>query len=157
MNRRFDPEEFLFLGKFDPETVISAVHFDGHKGWTMVKRFRVETTTTGQRFSFISDHKDSRLLFASVKSAPRIEYSLKIKGNKIQGEVNLSDFIEVKGWKALGNKLSDQKLSSVKEIEAAELFQSPESNAEEAALPEKYQAGDSLDFDIGKNGQGTLF
>lgn len=157
MNRRFDPEEFLFLGKFDPEIVVSAVHFDGHKGWTMVKRFRIETTSTGQRFSFISDHKDSRLLFASVKNAPRIEYSVKIKGNKIQGEVTLSDFIDVKGWKALGNKLSDQKLSSIKEIEAPELFHTPESNAEETPLPEKFQAGDSLDLDLGKNGQGTLF
>ncbi|HRF40662.1 MAG TPA: DNA gyrase/topoisomerase IV subunit A, partial [Saprospiraceae bacterium] len=59
MSRRFDPDELLHLGKFDPEMVINAVHFDGNKGWTMVKRFRVETTSTGQRFSYLSEHKDS--------------------------------------------------------------------------------------------------
>jgi topoisomerase-4 subunit A len=157
MSRRFDPDELLHLGKFDPETVISAVHFDGNKGWTMVKRFRVETTSTGQRFSYLTEHKDSKLLFGSIKKEPRIEYSIKIKGKKIQGEVNLADFIDVKGWKAVGNKLSDQKLSSVKELEDPTLFNTPDSNAAEVPLPEKFHAGDSLEFDMGKNGQGTLF
>lgn len=157
MSRRFDPDELLHLGKFDPEMVINAVHFDGNKGWTMVKRFRVETTSTGQRFSYLSEHKDSKLLFASIKKEPRIEYSVKIKGKKIQGEVNLADFIDVKGWKAMGNKLSDQKLSSVKELEDPTLFQTPDSNAAEVPLPEKFHAGDSLEFDMGKNGQGSLF
>lgn len=157
MSRRFDPDELLHLGKFDPEMVINAVHFDGNKGWTMVKRFRVETTSTGQRFSYLSEHKDSKLLFASIKKEPRIEYSVKIKGKKIQGEVNLADFIDVKGWKAVGNKLSDQKLSSVKELEDPTLFQTPDSNAAEVPLPEKFHAGDSLEFDMGKNGQGSLF
>lgn len=157
MSRRFDPDELLHLGKFDPEMVVNAVHFDGNKGWTMVKRFRIETTSTGQRFSYLSEHKDSKLLFASIKKEPRIEYSIKIKGKKIQGEVNLADFIDVKGWKAVGNKLSDQKLSSVKELEDPTLFQTPDSNADEVPLPEKFHAGDSLEFDMGKNGQGTLF
>ncbi len=157
MARRFDPEELIHIGKFDPETVVSTVHFDGNKGWTMVKRFRIETKSTGERFSYLTEYKDSRLLFASVKAAPRIEYSVKIKGKKIQGEVNLADFIDVKGWKAVGNKLSDQKLTSIKEIEDAELFPSPASNAEETPLPEKFHAGDSLEFDVGKNGQGSLF
>ncbi|MBX2927616.1 MAG: DNA gyrase/topoisomerase IV subunit A [Saprospiraceae bacterium] len=153
LNRRFDPEEILHLGKFDPETVISAVHYDGNKGWTMVKRFRVETKSTGERFSYLSEHKDSKLLYASVKPAPRIEYSVKIKGKKIQGEVDLADFIDVKGWRAVGNKLSDQKLSSVKEIAEPEEVVAPPSEE----LPEKLHAGDSIEFDMGKNGQGTLF
>ncbi len=157
MARRFDPEELLHIGKFYPETVVSAVHFDGNKGWTMVKRFRIETKSAGERFSYLSEHKDSKLLYASVKTVPRIEYSVKIKGKKIQGEVNLADFIDVKGWKAVGNKLSDQKLTSIKEIEEAELFQAPESNAEETPLLDKFHAGDSLEFDVGKNGQGSLF
>jgi len=157
MSRRFDPDELLHLGKFDPEMVVNAVHFDGNKGWTMVKRFRVETTSTGQRFSYLTEHKDSKLLFGSIKKEPRIEYSIKIKGKKIQGEVNLADFIDVKGWKAVGNKLSDQKLSSVKELEDPTLFNTPDSNAAEVPLPEKFHAGDSLEFDMGKNGQGSLF
>ncbi|MEY4135368.1 MAG: hypothetical protein RL386_1718 [Bacteroidota bacterium] len=145
-NRRFSPEEVIFIGKYDPELIISAVHFDGHKGWTMVKRFHIETSTLDQRFSFLTDHKDSRLLFASTKPDPRIQYSVKVRNKKIPGELSIAAFIDVKGWKALGNKLSDQKLADVAEIDA------PDDN------PTKLHAGDTLDFDLDPAApQGTLF
>lgn len=147
-NRRFNPEEIIHIGKFDPEMVISAVHYDGHKGWTMVKRFRIETSTLDQRFSFLTDHKDSRLLFASVKAQPRIQYAIKVRNKKINGEANLAEFIDVKGWKALGNKLSDQKLLDVAEIETAPVPQAP---------PTKLHAGDSIEFDLDAGHQGSLF
>ena len=38
----------------------------------------------------------------------------------MEGNVLLHDFIEVKGWKALGNKLSDRKLTKIKAIKQAE-------------------------------------
>lgn len=139
MTRRYNPDELLYVGKFDPELVISAVHYDGNKGLTMVKRFRVETTRLKERFSFLTDHKDSRLLFATTEANPQVRYSMKLKNKKMQGEVNLADFIEVKGWKALGNKLSDQKLSEVERIAPAEKSE---------VVPEKLQTGDSIEFDV---------
>lgn len=145
-NRRFNPDELLHIGKFDPELVVSAVYFEGNKGWTLVKRFHIETASTGQRFSYLSDHKDSRLLFASIEEQPRIRYAIKIKNKKIGGEVSLADFIEVKGWKALGNKLSDQKLSDIEVLEA-------ESDLEEEPL----HPGDSVEFPIEGAEQGSLF
>ena len=115
--QRFEPKEILYLGKFNPKMVINAVHFDGHKGWTMVKRFLVETTKLKEKFSYLTDHPKSKLLFASVRPNPRIKYSIKVKGKAMPGEISLGDFMDVKGWKAVGNKLSDTLLSSVKEIE----------------------------------------
>lgn len=141
MTRRYNPDELLYVGKFDPELVISAVHYDGNKGLTMVKRFRVETTRLKERFSFLTDHKDSRLLFATTEANPQVRYSMKLKNKKMQGEVNLADFIEVKGWKALGNKLSDQKLSEVELI-------APVVKPDLAPEPEKLQTGDSIEFDV---------
>ena len=58
----------------------------------------------------------------------------------------------MKGWKALGNKLSDQKLLGVKELEST----GPEPAQKEAA-DVKYHAGDSIDFNVEKDGQGKLF
>jgi topoisomerase-4 subunit A len=141
MTRRYNPDELLYVSKFDPELVISAVHYDGNKGLTMVKRFRVETTRLKERFSFLTDHKDSRLLFATTETNPQVRYSMKLKNKKMQGELNLAEFIEVKGWKALGNKLSDQKLSEVELI-------APVVQPELAPEPEKLQTGDSIEFDI---------
>ncbi len=51
------------------------------------------------------------------------------------GEVSIGDFMEVKGWKAVGNRLSDQMLAAVKEIELNESRLLPK--AEPAAPPPK--------------------
>ncbi|MCS7037222.1 MAG: DNA gyrase/topoisomerase IV subunit A [Saprospiraceae bacterium] len=116
--QRFEPKDVLYIGKFHPDTVISAVHFDGHKGWTMVKRFRIETARLRERFTFITDHPKSKLLFASVKPNPRIQYTLRVKGKSMSGEISLGDFMDVKGWKAVGNKLSDVLLSDIQEVDS---------------------------------------
>jgi topoisomerase IV subunit A len=137
--------------------VVNAVYFDGNKEWTMVKRFKIETSKIGEKFSYLSDHKNSRLLFASVKPNPRIEYSVKVKGKKLDGEVSLGEFMDVKGWKAAGNRLSDQKLLGVKELEDAVgsstvgSLQSTPAKDDDA----KFHAGDTIDFEV--KGQGKLF
>lgn len=117
VQQRFEMKEILHLGKLTAETVVNALHFDGHKGWTMVKRFRIETTKLKERFSYLTDHPKSKMLFASAAANPRIRYSIKIKGKAMSGEVNLGEFMDVKGWKAVGNRLHEGLLSSVKEVE----------------------------------------
>ena len=119
--KHFELGEMLHLGKLNHDTVVSAVHFDGNKEWTMVKRFKIETNKIGERYSYLVDHKKSQLLYASVKANPRLQYTMKIGSKKMDGEVNLADFIDVKGWRAIGNRLSDQKLTGVKEIEVEEV------------------------------------
>ena len=144
MMRKFDPKEIVSINKFDEQTVISALYFDGNKGWSVVKRFQVETTTNNQKFQFITEHKNSKLFFASTKENPKINYFTKEKSNKVEWEVSLGDFIEVKGWKSLGNKLSDQRVTGVKEVET------------ESEKKDKLSAGDSIEFDV-DNKQGNLF
>ena len=158
MVKHFEPNEMLHLGKLTSETVISTVHFDGNKEWTMVKRFKIETTKINERYSYLTDHKKSQMLFASVKPNPRVQYSMKIGSKKMDGEVSLADFIDVKGWKALGNRLSDQKLTGVKEIISKEPEpieeNTPSVNEEIKGKNDedtngKYQAGDTIEFDFG--------
>jgi len=127
--------------------VISALYYDGNKGWTMVKRFEIETTSLAQKYNYISEHKSSKLLFASVKAAPKVKYIMKVKKEKHEGEIVLSEFIDVKGWRALGNKLSDQKLTGVAEVESAPKAEAKPANSD------KLSPGDSIDFDL----QGDLF
>ncbi|MEM9886479.1 MAG: DNA gyrase/topoisomerase IV subunit A [Bacteroidota bacterium] len=117
LTNRYEPKEIIKIGKFSPEQAISAVYYDGNKGWTMVKRFMIETSKQGQRFPFITDHRSSKLYFATFSTHPRIKYNMRVKGQKMEGELDLADFIDVKGWKALGNKLSEHKLSKVEEIQ----------------------------------------
>ncbi len=142
LNQKFDIKDIYDIGKLDKKTVVSAVHFEGSKGWTMVKRFQVETQTLGQKFSYISDHSKSKLLYATLDPDPRITYNMKVGTQKMDGQMELKDFIGVKGWKALGNKLSEQRLTSIKPI-------AKEKN-------KKVSPGDTIDFDLDKN-QGELF
>ncbi len=159
LSKRFDPAELVELGKWHPDTVVTAVHYEGAKGWTMVKRFRIETSTTNQRFNYLSEHKDSKLVFASIQTAPCIRYAVKTKTGKTEYELELADFIDVKGWKALGNKLVDQKITGVKLVEAAPETELEQETAtpEHEELPDKLHAGDSIEFNLGKNGQTELF
>jgi len=120
VQQRFDMKEIQHLCKLTPDLVVNAVHYDGHKGWTMVKRFKIETPKLKERYSFLTDHAKSKILFASVKANPRIKYTLKINGKPMTGEVAIGDFMDVKGWKAVGNRLSDQMLGGIKEIELGE-------------------------------------
>ena len=165
MTRRFEVKDLAAISKLKPETVVSAVYFDANKEWTMVKRFHIETNSTGQRFHFITDHKSSKLYFASTDEAPAIKYSYKEKNQKHEGEVNLTEFIDVKGWKAIGNKLIDYKILSVKELKSEKPAPKEEEppvsedkpKAEKPAPAEKLHAGDSIDFEVDTKGQGKLF
>lgn len=112
---KIEVKDLLYAGKFKPKSAISAIYFDGEKQWAMVKRFQIETTTVGQRFKFITEHKDSRLYYASPVEDPTLEYAYMSQRQKVTEILQPADFIEVKGWKAMGNKLVDKKLISIRE------------------------------------------
>lgn len=52
--------------------------------WSMAKRFVIETTSLNQRFSFISDHKDSKLYWASTALNPEVLFVYKKRRMKNQ-------------------------------------------------------------------------
>ncbi|MCC6410275.1 MAG: DNA gyrase/topoisomerase IV subunit A [Saprospiraceae bacterium] len=142
--QRFEPKEIVWLGKAHPELVVNAVHFDGIKGLTMVKRFRIETNKLRERYSYLTEHNKSKLLFVSTEANPRIRYTIKIKGKAMKGEVSLGEFMDVKGWKAVGNRLSDQLLSGVSLV-AETTDNKP---APTAPPPAKHDAPEPTLFDV---------
>ena len=131
LSRKFDPKEIIHIGKFDENTVIGAVYYEGNKGWSMVKRFQIESNTNNKRFSFISEHRNSKLYYATITSDVTIDFIVKENKEKVEYELDLDGFIDVKGWKALGNKLSEQKLLSCKE-----------------SISDTLTPGDSVEFDV---------
>jgi topoisomerase IV subunit A len=99
--------------------VISAVHIDGDSKEYYVKRFGIETNTTGKRFKFINETKGSSLVVAALDRSPEIELTV-IKGKakeKDVSRVKLDELIDVKGWKANGNRLSNYKIRKVTLVE----------------------------------------
>jgi topoisomerase-4 subunit A len=122
ITNRYEPEKTLLVEKFNPKKPISAVYVDGDSKQYMVKRFMIETSTPDKEFGFISESIGSRLVVVTSSDTPEVEVDL-VKGaskEKVKETLNLEDIIDVKGWKALGNRLSQHKVTGVK------LMQEPE-------------------------------
>jgi len=116
ITNRYEAADLMYIGKFVPKAPVGIVYYDGEKGWTMVKRFLIETNTTGQKFKFISEHRSSKVYYATVKKDAHLKYGYKTNNKKVEKELKLDDFVEVKGWKALGNKLMEFKIISSEEL-----------------------------------------
>jgi topoisomerase-4 subunit A len=116
LTTRFEPEKTRWIWKFKPKEVISAVYYDGGSKQFFVKRFLIETTTPDKEFNFISESIGSRLEIATRSTEPEVEMEV-VKGKeKTKETVNLEDIIDVKGWKAMGNRLSQYKVTKVQEV-----------------------------------------
>ncbi|UPL50854.1 DNA gyrase/topoisomerase IV subunit A [Hymenobacter sublimis] len=111
----FDVPNILLLRKLEPDTVISSVYVEGESKTHYVKRFKIETSTLDKRFTFISETKGSKLLCATCHPEPQAEVKLQRdkKADKETENLHLHEFIDVKGWKAMGNKLAYFRIHGV--------------------------------------------
>ena len=104
---RFAPEEVYHIQKFYAELPLQVVYLDGKSKQHFVKRFVIETSTSNKKFVFISEEKGSLLECLSLANPMKIELLTENKKKeKNTEEINITEFIEVKGWKAVGNRLS---------------------------------------------------
>lgn len=114
ISNRYEPEQILFIQKFESEMVVTAVHTEGDSGNTLVKRFRIESQTLDKRYLFISESKNSKLWLATTQAHPQIEIETR-KDKKTPPTKMVSDLdvvVDVKGWKAMGNRLSNMPVLS---------------------------------------------
>ena len=146
-NLRLPVESVYSVSRFEPDTDWNILYYEGNKKWTMVKRFQIETTTTSQRFQFISDHRSSKLILATPDSGTKVTYQ---DSDKNEAEFIFSEFIDIKGWRAQGNKLEEGKIKVLRTEEI-------ESDPEEDEDDEMFQSGDTVDFDVKNGNQGELF
>ena len=111
---RYEPKDIAVIEKFNPERVISVVHYDGAAGLFYAKRFKIERTTVDKKFSFIGETKGSRMVVVTTSQQPQIEITTK-KGREEETTMYDLDVItEVRGWKAMGHKLPGDKITKVK-------------------------------------------
>ncbi len=115
LTNRYEPEQMLSIQKFEPEQIISAVHTEGDSGNTLVKRFKIENQTLDKRYLFISEAKGSKLWLVTTQQHPQIEMEYrKDKKSPVEKQVaDLDVVVDVKGWKAMGNRLSNQLVQAI--------------------------------------------
>lgn len=169
LTNRYEIKDIMVLTKFIPDSIITSIYFDGGSKLYYAKRFRIETTTIDKKFLFISDEKGSKLTLASVDVYPRIELSYKKDNSSpaVVEEINLDELTDIRGWKAMGTKLTTFKVLSIKpleprvvEIELPEITENTE-NVVEIELPKKLIEPEEIDFpemtDVGTGEQLGLF
>lgn len=117
LTNRYESKDIASLTKFDAERPVTAVYFEAAQKNYFAKRFKVETTTIDKKFLFIGEVKGSKLILATTDAHPRIEVMVEKSKNDFQKEVVILDeFVDVRGWKALGNKVSNLKIKEIKPI-----------------------------------------
>jgi topoisomerase-4 subunit A len=160
LTNRFEAGDVLLIEKFNPQNVISAVYFDGGSKTYFVKRFQVETTTINKKFNFITEHKQSYLKLVSTEKQPQIAAIL-VKGKEEEHmEYDLDMLIDVKGWKAIGNKLSNYPIKDLTLLQS-KVEVEPESTendeaSEDADGSDQLEIGSSIDLTVKNEDEDQL-
>lgn len=175
LSNHFD-EEMIHIEKWHPHRALSTVYYDAEKDLHFVKRFLCEVTSD-KKVSFISEGEGSYMDVVSTAYRPmiRIIYNklLKETKNLPDNELQIADFIDVKGMKAQGNQLTKLKVKEIvltHSIEGEEPWPEDEISAEpelededggEGEDAENEGGGPTIEWDMTKDeddeDQMTLF
>jgi len=117
LTQRFDVDKIVLIEKFVPAKAITAVYLDAEKSQFYVKRFKIETTTLNNKFLFIKEGKDNRVEAVTTDEDPVLLLHTGRGANSTTQKMKLADFVDVTGWKAIGNKLADYTKSTEMEWE----------------------------------------
>lgn len=154
LSTHFD-EDMVVLEKWIPKKPISAIYYDGEKERYYIKRFLVETENKEE--SFITEHANSHLEIVSTDYRPVAELVFtKVKGvQKDNMTVDIESFIALKGFKALGNQLTADKLKQVNLLEPLAYEVPVEVIAEDLEVKGETDADDAS-IQLDDDGQITL-
>ena len=105
LNRRFNYSEIDLFQKYN-KNIITCLHYVGEKKSYYLKRFRIETNQSNRLFSFIDDSRASKFIKSTINTNSTLSYKFRLKnGDRKDKDILVNDFIDIKGWKATGNKI----------------------------------------------------
>jgi topoisomerase-4 subunit A len=147
LTNNYGSNDVLLVKKFHPKLPITAVYFDGVQKHHFIKRFTIETSTLDKKFLFISDARNTKLILASTDSRPRLQITLpKVAGSEpVIHEYLIEDLIDIRGWKAIGNKLPHDKFKDICWLEPLEEIVPEEIPEEAADNDDQTEDGDQTD------------
>ena len=145
LSTRFD-EDMVVIEKFNPGKIVTAVYWEGEKEQYNVKRFHPEVAQ--KPVEFITEHERSFLEFATTHPAPIVNLQFDKRSNDQEDEeINLVDFISVKGITAMGNRLTALKVKAIDRIEP-EIIEEDVEEVEEPEEPTSRENGSEDEGDL---------
>lgn len=137
------------LEKYEADKVWSCVLYDAdNQGYPYVKRFLMEASKRKQ--NFLGENPNSQQILLTDTCYPRLLVTYggndEFRGTE---EIDVEQFISVKGFKAKGKRLTTWQVDSITELEPLRFPEPPESEEEE-------EEEENLDPDAGKSQQQVL-
>ncbi len=113
VSNHYEYEQLLHICKLKPERPITVVYFEAKSKQYNIKRFVIETLTLNKKFSCIPEEKGNYILLATDYKNPTVILTSGKGKTLAESQINLADFIDVKGWKAIGNKFAGADLTKL--------------------------------------------
>jgi topoisomerase-4 subunit A len=136
LSNHFD-DDLILIQKFNAEKPFAVVQFEGKAKNYFIKRFVFEAIAIGKKQSLISEETGSKFMY--LTSNPAATLSVDVLKGKTQIpetlEIVLADFIDLKGIKANGNRLSQHEVQEIRISNNEEI---------ELSLDEETGSGDNL-------------
>ena len=144
-------EDNIFrLEKYDADKVWSCVLFDAdNQGYPYVKRFLMEASKRKQ--NYLGENPNSQQILLTDTPYPRIQVTYggndDFRGSE---EIDVEQFISVKGFKAKGKRLTTWEVANITELDPLRFPEPPEEDTDNTEDEE------DLDPDAGKSQQQVL-
>ncbi len=143
-------DNISLIEKYNAEKIWSCVLYDAdNQNYPYIKRFLMEASKRKQ--NYLGENPESRQLLLTDTFYPRLKVTYggndEFRGSE---EVDVEQFIAVKGFKAKGKRLTTFEIAGVEELEPTrfpEIPETPEASDEEE---------ENLDPDAGKSQQQVL-
>ena len=139
------------IEKYEADKIWTCVLFDAdNQGYPYIKRFLMEATKRKQ--SFMGENANSQQILLTDTYYPRVLVTYggndAFRGSE---EIDVEQFIAVKGFKAKGKRLTTFETASIEELEPLRQPEPPEESDEE-----EEEEDENLDPDAGKSQQQVL-
>ncbi|MES2827360.1 MAG: DNA gyrase/topoisomerase IV subunit A [Bacteroidota bacterium] len=114
LSNHFDAD-LILIQKFDAEKPFALIHYEGKAKNYFVKRFLFEPIAVGRKGGMISEEAGSK--FMHLTSNPAAILTIDVLKGKTHIpetlEIVLADFIDIKGIKANGNRISQHEVKQI--------------------------------------------
>lgn len=142
LTNHYEAEDVVFIKKYNPNKPITVVYYE-HEGHNYyVKRFLIETLTVAKKFRCIADGDKNYIVGATDNAEPELHLVYGKKKDGKEETLALAEY-DIKGWKAVGTKIS------AKDVSEATLVEGEEPQEEE---PESFDNGDDEEGSDNENG-----
>ena len=144
-------DNIQLIEKYEADKIWTCVLFDAdNQGYPYIKRFLMEATKRKQ--SFMGENANSQQILLTDTYYPRVLVTYggndAFRGSE---EIDVEQFIAVKGFKAKGKRLTTFETASIEELEPLRQPEPPEESDEE-----EEEEDENLDPDAGKSQQQVL-